>query len=106
MDTYVKYQSANAIGDAAKNPGLGGVGATLGTGMALGEVIADSLRSSRTSEAKPAGKFCPECGAKNRANAKFCSECGNKFAAPTCPQCGHEVTSRTKFCPECGTKLK
>lgn len=107
MDTYVKYQSANAIGDAAKNPGLGGVGTTLGTGMALGEVIADSLRSShKPAEDKPTGKFCPECGAKNRANAKFCSECGNKFAAPTCPQCGHEVTSRTKFCPECGTKLK
>ena len=107
MDTYVKYQSANAIGDAAKNPGLGGVGATLGTGMALGEVIADSLRSShKPAEDKPTGKFCPECGAKNRANAKFCSECGNKFAAPTCPKCGHEVTSRTKFCPECGTKLK
>ena len=107
MDTYVKYQSANAIGDAAKNQGLGGVGATLGTGMALGEVIADSLRSShKPAEDKPTGKFCPECGAKNRANAKFCSECGNKFAAPTCPKCGHEVTSRTKFCPECGTKLK
>lgn len=109
MDTYVKYQSANAIGDAAKNPGLGGVGTTLGTGMALGEVIADSLKSSTkkaTTEEKPVGKFCEECGAKNRANAKFCSECGTKFAAPACPKCGHEVTSRTKFCPECGTKIK
>ncbi len=108
MDTYVKYQSANAIGDAAKNTGMAGVGTTIGTGMALGEVIADSLRSSKksVSEEKTSGKFCPECGAKNRSNAKFCSECGTKFASPTCPKCGTEVTSRTKFCPECGTKLK
>lgn len=108
MDTYVKYQSANAIGDAAKNTGMGGVGTTVGAGMALGEVIADSLRSSKKtqSEEKITGKFCPECGAKNRSNAKFCSECGNKFASPICPKCGHEITSRTKFCPECGEQIK
>ena len=108
MDTYVRYQSANAIGDAAKNPGLGGVGAALGTGLAIGDVLSEGLKSTtkKPAEEKPTGKFCPECGAKNRSNAKFCSECGNKFAAPTCPKCGHEVTSRTKFCPECGNKLK
>lgn len=108
MDTYVKYQSANAIGDAAKNTGIGGVGATIGSGMALGEVIADSIRSSKNSQVaeKTSGKYCPECGAKNRSNAKFCSECGTKFASPTCPNCHHGITSRTKFCPECGQKIK
>ena len=110
MDTFVRYQSANAIGDAAKNPGIGGMGAALGTGLAMGDVLSNGLKASvkpeQSAEAKPVGKFCPECGAKNRANAKFCSECGNKFTAPTCPNCNHEVSSRTKFCPECGTKIK
>ena len=108
MDTYVKYQSANAIGDAAKNPGMGGVGATLGTGMAVGEVIRDSLKSSTKADDTTAGtKFCSECGAKVAANAKFCPECGNKLATKnTCPKCGSQVTARHKFCPECGEKLK
>jgi membrane protease subunit (stomatin/prohibitin family) len=108
MDTYVKFKSANAIGDAAKNQGTGGVGATLGTGLALGEVIRDNISSSKKSEEEPkqAGKFCPECGAKNRANAKFCSECGKKLASDdTCPKCGSKLPAKSKFCPECGEKL-
>ncbi len=107
MDTYVKYQSANAIGDAAKNQGMGGVGATLGTGMAIGEVIKESLASTKKQSEQTTGKFCPECGAKNRANAKFCSECGSKLASKdTCTKCGAKVTPNAKFCPECGEKLK
>lgn len=105
MDTYVRYQSANAIGEAAKNPGTGGVGATIGAGMALGEVIRDSIKSStkQESEERP-GKFCPECGHKNRVNAKFCSECGKELAAKgVCSKCGAKV-GKAKFCPECGTK--
>lgn len=109
MDTYVKYQSANAIGEAAKNPGTGGVGATIGTGMALGEVIRDSIKSSTKTEEKTEekpGKFCPECGHKNRVNAKFCSECGAKLASKnTCPKCGAKLEGKPKFCPECGEKL-
>jgi membrane protease subunit (stomatin/prohibitin family) len=105
MDTYVRYQSANAIGEAAKNPGTGGVGATIGAGMALGEVIRDSIRSSaKPAEEERPGKFCPECGHKNRVNAKFCSECGKELAGKgVCPKCGAKV-GKAKFCPECGTK--
>jgi len=105
MDTYVRYQSANAIGDAAKNQGMGGVGATIGTGMALGEVIRDSIKgSNKPAEEEKSGKFCPECGHKNRANAKFCSECGKPLAQKgKCPKCGADV-GKAKFCPGCGTK--
>ncbi len=114
MDTYVKYQSANAIGDAAKNQGTGGVGATIGTGVALGEVIRDTIKeSNKTSKTEDtalkaaSGKFCPECGAKVSATAKFCPECGHKLASKdTCPKCGSAVKSGAKFCPECGEKLK
>ena len=112
MDTYVKYKSAEAIGEAAKNPGVAGLGSQLGTGMALGEMIKDTVKSSTKTE-KPAddnakGKFCPECGAKNSARAKFCCDCGQKLgaAANVCPNCGETIDKNSKFCHGCGAKLK
>ena len=107
MDTFVKYQSAHAIRDAATNTGTAGLGTQLGTGFALGEIMKKSLESSsETQENKDDSKFCPSCGAKNPKNAKFCVECGAKLAQKgKCPKCGAEVNSKSKFCPECGEKL-
>lgn len=107
MDTFVKYQSANAIRDAAQNQGTAGLGTQLGTGFALGEMMKKSLDSNTTeSSNKDDSKFCPSCGAKNPKNAKFCVECGTKLSQKgKCPKCGAEVSSKSKFCPECGEKL-
>lgn len=116
MDTYVKYKSAEAIGEAAKNPGMAGMGTQLGAGMAIGEMVKNSLNSATkpSKEEKPAAeketgfKFCSECGAKNPANAKFCVECGTKMNVDksVCPGCGEKVSEKAKFCSKCGTKLK
>lgn len=114
MDTYIKYKSAEAIGDFAKNQGVGGLGAQLGTGMAIGDMIRDSLSSQKKSSKEDTDtdtgvRYCPECGAKNTKNAKFCIECGNKLASnqkPTCSKCGAQISANTKFCPECGAKIK
>ena len=113
MDTYVKYQSAEAIRDAAKNPGVSGFGTQMGAGIALGQVLQEGLKTSTApkkeeTEKKPA-KDCPKCGAKVAAAAKFCGECGTKFSAKAekfCPECGAKVTATAKFCGECGHKLK
>lgn len=110
MDTYVKYKSAEAIGDAAKNPGTAGVGIQLGAGMAIGEIVKESLKSGtkQSEETKDEkSKFCTECGAKNPASAKFCVECGKKLVQDktVCPNCGEKVTEKAKFCAKCGTKL-
>lgn len=110
MDTYIKYQTAKAIPEAAKNPGMGGVGATLGAGLAVGEMVRDNIKSATTEkEAKPATpkKVCPECGTEIRKTAKFCPECGHKFAPEkkVCPECGTEMAGTAKFCPECGHKM-
>jgi len=112
MDSLIKYNSAEAIKDAAKNPGVSGLGTQVGTGMALGEILRDSLSSAKNSSsststpAKPT-KTCPKCGAANRQTAKFCAECGEKFPAAKkekfCPECGAKCTG--KFCGECGTKV-
>lgn len=107
MDTFVKYQSANAIRDAAKNQGVAGLGTQIGTGVAIGEMMKDSLKSSKSTESEqPAAKFCPSCGARNPKSAKFCIECGAKLLVKgKCPKCGAEISARSKFCPECGEKL-
>lgn len=107
MDTFVKYQSAQAIRDAAQNQGVAGLGTQLGTGVAIGEMMKDALKSSSKEETQSSdNKFCPSCGASNPKNAKFCVECGAKLAQKgKCPNCGAEISSKSKFCPECGEKL-
>lgn len=111
MDTFVKFQAAHAMRDAAQNQGGGmattGVG--LGAGVALGQTMAEALKpGEKKEEAKEqTGKFCPECGNKARKNAKFCPECGHNFQKKgTCTNCGNELKSGAKFCPECGEKVK
>lgn len=107
MDTFVKYQSAHAIREAANNDGTAGLGAQLGSGFALGEMMRESLKSSNNNDSSnDNAKFCPSCGAKNPKAAKFCVECGAKMAPKgKCPKCGAEVAGKSKFCPECGEKL-
>lgn len=109
MDTYVKFQSAKAIEEAAKNPGVGGMGANIGAGLAVGEMVRESIRNSNAKEqkAEPAKKVCPDCGTEVKASAKFCPECGRKFASDkkVCPSCGTEMKGTAKFCPECGKKM-
>lgn len=108
MDTYVKYQSAKAIEEAAKNPGVGGMGANIGAGLAVGEMVRESIRnSSSEKKAETPKKICPDCGTEVRTTAKFCPECGHKFVAEkkVCPSCGTEMKGTAKFCPECGKKM-
>jgi membrane protease subunit (stomatin/prohibitin family) len=48
MNQYTRFQTANAIGDAANNPGgVAGVGAGLGAGVAIGGAMADAVRGSQ-----------------------------------------------------------
>lgn len=114
MDTFIKYQSAYAIRDAAQNQGgMSNLGVGLGTGMAIGEVVKDTLKEGLSSKPKKSNqtatntKFCTNCGNGLSANAKFCPECGTKQvpAEQTCPACGHAYKGSYKFCPECGTKF-
>lgn len=110
MDTYVKFQSANAMRDAAKNGGnnMASAGIGLGSGMAMAEMMRESLKESADEKKKTKGekKYCPDCGAAMRASAKFCPECGRKMSdKKTCPECGAEVKEGAKFCSECGHKF-
>ncbi|MCI6658213.1 MAG: SPFH domain-containing protein [Faecalibacterium sp.] len=117
IGTFTQYQTAEAIREAAKNPGtagtFAGAGIGLGAGIGMGGAFADSLKAAKD-ENKAAGGLgaqkavCAKCGASISANAKFCPECGEKVQkkAAFCPECGKPVAPNAKFCPECGTKIK
>jgi membrane protease subunit (stomatin/prohibitin family) len=112
-DTMMKIAAADAMRDAAKNPGAGGTfmgaGVGIGAGAGIGKAFADAFNSTPQKPAsapKAGGKACPKCGAEISAKAKFCPECGEKLAVKKfCPECGAEVKSTAKFCSECGTKF-
>lgn len=54
MNQYARYQAANAIGDAAKNPGgVAGVGAQMAAGVAIGSQMAHTLGAAQAPGAAP-----------------------------------------------------
>jgi membrane protease subunit (stomatin/prohibitin family) len=56
LQAYTQFQAANAIGDAARNPGgLAGAGAGLGAGMAIGQQFAQALNTTPAPPAPAAG---------------------------------------------------
>jgi membrane protease subunit (stomatin/prohibitin family) len=60
LDQYTKFQTAQAIEDAAKNPGGGGAeGIGLGMGMAMGQRMAESMRPAAPAATAPAAAATP-----------------------------------------------
>ena len=119
MNRYTQYQAAEAMREAANNPGgAAGAGMGMGAGMAMGQMFASAMamnqQPQKAAPAAPAAPapvaanagFCPECGSSVPAGAKFCANCGAKQnAANVCPGCGQAVTPGAKFCANCGQKL-
>jgi len=112
MGTYTQKKAADALGDAAKNPGMMGAFMGIGMGQNFGNVNTQTFMGavSQAKDKEPTqtgAKFCSECGAKLAPNAKFCPECGTKQIAEEglCPVCGAKVGTGKKFCHNCGQKL-
>ena len=114
MNRYTQYQAAEALRDAAQNPGgTAGAGIGMGAGVAMGQMFAQAMQGmqqpAQPQQAAPAqasGGFCSECGAKLAPGARFCSGCGAKQAVATvCPACGQPLQPGAKFCSGCGQKL-
>lgn len=105
VDVYTQIAQADALREAAKNPGTAGsllgagIGLSMGAGMGrtLGEAIENGGRTKNA-------RVCKKCGSAVDAGAKFCSECGAPVLEK-CPICGAAVAAETKFCPQCGKKL-
>jgi membrane protease subunit (stomatin/prohibitin family) len=92
MGAFTQFQAAQAMRDAAQNPGGGGAAATgvgLGAGMAMGQAMADAINQSQrggqqgggTAPAANQGQvnFCPNCGTPVTPGAKFCTNCGHQL---------------------------
>ena len=112
MGTYTQFQAAEAMRDAAKNPGgLSGAGVGIGAGIGLGNLMGQAMGQSLNNANNNQGGGnvktvkCPKCGANVKEGAKFCPECGEKMGTEVCPKCGAKVAAGAKFCPECGVKL-
>ncbi|HLA09259.1 MAG TPA: SPFH domain-containing protein [Pyrinomonadaceae bacterium] len=107
---YSQFQAADALRDAAQNPGGGaGTGAGLGAGFAIGNAMAGAITNSlsqKNEEASDTKVNCPKCGAANPAGVKFCHECGGPVATNpnelACFSCGAKIQAGSKFCFECG----
>ena len=110
---YAQFQAADAMRDAAQNPGGGaGTGVGLGAGFALGNAMAgamgDAMKQSKEgagATTSSAGVACSQCGHENAPGAKFCTECGAKQGTAKCANCQAELTPGAKFCTECGQKV-
>ena len=110
LNKYTQYQAAEAMREAANNPGGGaGIGAGMGAGMAMGQLFTQQMAQQQAAQpAAPAAKggFCSNCGQPLTPGAKFCPNCGQKQAAEgVCPGCGAAVQPGAKFCAGCGQKL-
>ena len=108
MGRYTQYQAAEAMREAANNPGGGamaGMGVGMGAGAMMGQILTQSLHQPpQAAAAQPGKTACVRCGADIAPQAKFCQECGASQAAPKCVGCGADIPAGTKFCPECGAK--
>jgi membrane protease subunit (stomatin/prohibitin family) len=110
MQQYAQYQAAEAIRDAAQNPGGGfaSAGVGLGAGAALGNMMGEAMRGMGQQPQKgtiSSANSCPHCGVPVPEGYKYCGSCGKPVAIPKvkCKKCGFEMDTQIKFCPECGT---
>jgi membrane protease subunit (stomatin/prohibitin family) len=114
MDQYMKYKAAQALHDAAKSEGGGGMagagmgaGVGLGMGMMMPGMVAGAVQSGQQTQPASATVACPKCGAQNNPGAKFCSNCGAGMApaGTACPKCNTPVAAGSKFCSNCGSPI-
>ncbi len=98
-ELYAHIARADAMKEAAKNPGMAGSFVGAGVGLGIGADLGRSL-----GEAVTGGTKCALCGAQMPANARFCPECGASVRR-VCPECGTELSASAKFCPKCGKKI-
>ncbi len=103
LNRYTQFQAAEAMREAANNPGnnAAGAGIGMGTGMAMAQMFGSMMNNQQAPAA--ATKNCIACGQAITQSAKFCPECGAN-QNPGCKGCGAKLAPGVKFCPECGTK--
>jgi len=113
LDQYMKYQTAEALREAANKPGGGaaGAGAELGAGMAMGQMMGQMFQQMNSQQqpgsapgtAASAGQGAAPGAAGQGSAAQDQGQAagGKKF----CSECGSRLNESAKFCSECGSKI-
>lgn len=105
IDVYTQMAQADALKEAAKNPGMAGSIMGAGIGMGMGINMGRMMNQGFEQPAPTANNVCSNCGTNLAPNAKFCPECGTKVLTH-CPKCNTKLPKTGKFCPECGEKVR
>lgn len=98
MGAYTQFKAAQAIGDAANNPGGAGdatsTGVGLGAGIGLGSIMANAFQNpqNQQNQQQPPAQAAPAAAAAAAATI-------------SCPSCKATIPAGSKFCPECGNKI-
>jgi len=109
LDQYMKYRTAQAIGDAANNPGEGGSAFGAGIGFGLGSQAANAMRQQ--SQEPVVGGQQPAVGSQPAQSSVLSPQSSPTTGPKFCPNCGFGLTAMPdggtpKFCPNCGNKLR
>lgn len=109
VNTYTKFQAADAIRDAAQNEGGGmaNAGVGLGAGAALGQMMGQAFQNTPNQTPSSSNINCTSCNKPMDSNAKFCPHCGESAKKTmSCSNCNSNIPNNSKFCPECGFKIE
>jgi membrane protease subunit (stomatin/prohibitin family) len=110
LDSYLRYKSAIAVGEAATRPGGAGQLMNEAVGLGLGLSVLRSAQDGTASNLAvpmagglPASIACTACSLTAPAGSRFCPHCGTSMVANLCPNCHQPLIAGAKFCPGCGT---
>jgi len=115
IGTYQQMAAADAMRNAASNPGMAGgmmgMGMGVGMGAQMGNVFGQAMAPAMQQQGQgggqqapqqaPQGVPCSKCNASVKPSAKFCHECGNTMGN-TCNKCNAMIKPNARFCHECG----
>jgi membrane protease subunit (stomatin/prohibitin family) len=104
MNTYLKFKTARAIGDAAQQPGGGGGNVAAGMGVGVGAGLGMMLPGMMREAMQGGGGQAPAAPAAPAGGAAAAGAAAAEGAA-FCHNCGQKLPPGAKFCPACGTKM-
>lgn len=113
LNQYTRYQAAEALGDAARNPGgAAGAGVGLGAGMGIGNLFAEAF-SADGARQKPSQAGAPvqqqpaqSQPAQSQPVQNQQPEQRQEPGRIKCGACGVLLAPQAKFCAECGAKAE
>src|SRR6185437_15333087 len=94
LDQYMKYRTAQAIGDAANNPGSGGDALGAGIGFGLGSQIANAMRQqAQEPQQQAAGSGQQAAGSQPTQSSVLSPQSSPTTGPKFCPNCGFGLTA-------------